>query len=122
MAVKRPIANAAVEEEERTLRVTIETPRSGAYSVSVIREVLRKDSGGRALSSELVPQPVDRKVANVIQETVTLASGTIVKVVDVMEAISLICDRWASEDVTARSATPVAPFIPDFAQGKARIR
>jgi hypothetical protein len=99
MAVTRTIAKPVVKEEERLESAILTVRQDGSYALSVRRQVLGRAQNNELLSVRRAERPVERASGEVANETVTLASGTVIRLVDVVEALDLLADRWAGEDV-----------------------
>lgn len=103
MAITRPIAQDKIPttEDERTSHATISTPVGGDYSITVSREIVRRDAKGTVVGGPYPAQPVYRKASSILNESVTVELDG--KRVDVpaaliMAALPEFFDRWATED------------------------
>jgi hypothetical protein len=104
MATETPInaAKAPVKLEERTWRANIETPRGGAYSIQVYRQQTKLDEDGTVVGeSKMLTTPVQRLATAIQNEQVTIPGGTVVTAAQVLAALPLFFDRWATEDANA---------------------
>jgi hypothetical protein len=99
MAITRDVERPTTAEEERTVRITIRTPRAGNYSVSINREIVARDAEGEAIGNPRpIPIPINRSFAAVMKESVTLDDGTAITIPQIAETIAKLADRWAVED------------------------
>jgi len=108
MAVTRNIAKPMTREEDRVGSITIDTPPSGGYSIHMRRVITGRANDGSVVSAPRGGAQVDRDSTRVTSETATLASGTIVKLADIIEALDVLADRWVAEDDVARAAAVLA--------------
>lgn len=108
MAITRPITATAIEEEERTWRANIETPRGqeAAWAIQIYRETVQKDSEGNYLNAIQSMTPVVRLAEAVAGERVTLSDSTELQVSSLYEALMILFDRWAEEDSAAGAGGP----------------
>ena len=92
MAITHEDVTKQIQSETRTWRINIETPRGVVPVITAHRELI-KTADGELIGSSPMPA-VERNVGSVISETVTLASGKVVSVADMVEAIPAFIDRW----------------------------
>lgn len=111
MAITEPIANPAVNETRRTSRATIEVPRNSVGEFAVYREKLGLDAEGNVVWVEQSQVAVRRGFAQIAEETVTLGDGTELTGQEVIEALSVLFDRWGDEEA-ANGAQPAPPQAP----------
>lgn len=110
MAITERIANPAVEETRRTSRASIEVPRNAPGEFAVYREKLGLDAEGNVVWVEQNQVPLRRGFAQIAEETVTLGDGTELTGQEVIEALSVLFDRWGDEE--AAKQAPVMPSEP----------
>jgi hypothetical protein len=114
MAINLPLTDVATREE-RTWRANIETPVGGNYAIQVYREIVDKDGDGNVLNVTKKAGVVERAAAAIAEESVTLPSGGgTVTAAQILGALPLFFDRWATEDAeaAAAAAVPVVPAPP----------
>lgn len=115
MAINLPLTEVATREE-RTWRANIETPVNGNYAIQVYREIVDKDDEGNVLNVTKKAGVVERAAAAIASESVTLPSGGgTVTAAQILGALPLFFDRWATEDAeaAAAAAVPVVPAPPE---------
>jgi hypothetical protein len=100
VSVERVDQVAAATREERTRRVVIETPKNGAYSILVYREVVVRDADGNVLAAREIPAPIHRVVSSIIDQKVTIG-GIQVPAARIIAALPMFFDMWADEDIAA---------------------
>jgi hypothetical protein len=106
MAITRTIARPMTREEDRVAAVTVDMPPSGGFSIHASRVVTGRANDGSIVGSPRGGAQIARSSARISSETVTLASGAIVRVTDIVEALDLLADRWGAEDDAARAQGP----------------
>jgi hypothetical protein len=114
MAINLPLTEIA-SREERTWRANIETPVTGNYGIQVYREIVDKDADGKVINVTKKAGVVDRLASAIAEESVTLpGGGGTVTAQQILAALPLFFDRWATEDAeaAAAAAVPVVPAPP----------
>ena len=114
MAINLPLTDVATREE-RTWRANIETPVGGNYAIQVYREIVDKDDEGKVVNVTKKAGVVERAAAAIASESVTLPSGGgTVTAAQILGALPLFFDRWATEDAEAAAAAAeqVIPVVP----------
>lgn len=81
----------------RTWRTTIDTPKGGPYIVTANRERLLVNND-EIISREENAGIVQRNVADVAAEQVTLAGGKVLTAAEVTEAVEKFLEKWELED------------------------
>lgn len=115
MAIELPLTDIA-SREERTWRANIETPVTGNYGIQVYREIVDKDADGKVVNVTKKAGVVDRLASAIAEESVTLpGGGGTVTAAQILAALPLFFDRWATEDAeaAAAAAVPVVPAPPE---------
>lgn len=107
MAVTKQVTNQVVEQREQSWRINFEMPSSGSPSVQIYREVIGLDAEGNVVGR---PQQsytaVNRTFEAVQDEVATLEDGSELTFADLVEALSVLGDKWAEEDATAATQQP----------------
>lgn len=115
MAIELPLTDIA-SREERTWRANIETPVTGNYGIQVYREIVDKDADGKVVNVTKKAGVVDRAASAIAGESVTLpGGGGTVTAAQILAALPMFFDRWATEDAeaAAAAAVPVVPAPPE---------
>jgi hypothetical protein len=111
MAITRNVARPVTKEEERLERAVLSSRPDGTYSLQVQRQVLGKTAQGDIVSARGTPHAIERASSVVKDETATLASGAVIRLADIVEALDILADRWSAQDESARN-TPKPEQLP----------
>lgn len=101
MAIRTPINMTATNEDQRTWRATIDTPATGAYSITVNRETVKRDAQENIVGEPQRGDTVFRVATDIQSETVTVTvngQDVVVSAALIMLALPKFFDRWAQED------------------------
>jgi hypothetical protein len=109
MAITRNVALPVTKEEERLERVVLAARPDGTYSLQVHRQVLGKTAQNVIVAARGAQHPIARASSVVKDETATLASGTVIRLADIVEALDILSDRWSAQDEAERNTPLTAP-------------
>jgi hypothetical protein len=100
MATDLGTRSVSVKTSERTSAFALETRFGQDPRLVIQRERLCVDGGGNVLSATAA-RTVIRLASRIGAEQVALASGTVITIAQLAEALPLFFDRWAGEDIKA---------------------
>jgi hypothetical protein len=103
MAIEQGTETVAVTTEERTLHVTIDTPKGGDPTVMVFREIVRTTPDGAVLSKQ-DGAIVQRSLSQVAEETFAVGDKTYTGA-EIAALISAVADTWRQQEIAAAAAS-----------------
>jgi len=110
MAITKTVANTIVSAREQTWRINFEIPANGTPAIQIYRETVGLDAEGNVVGQPMQTYtPVARNFADVEEEIATFDDGSDVTFGDVVEALQVFGDKWATEDADKPPPGPPAP-------------
>lgn len=106
MALDQGTETLAITTQERSWRITIETPKGGDPTVTVHRETVRTAPDGTIISKEPCGQ-VSRSLSVTAAQTFKVG-GNSYSVAEIAGVIAAIADAWRQEDIEAEAKTRLA--------------
>jgi hypothetical protein len=110
MAIDQGTATIAVDTQERTWRVNIETAKGADPVVTVWREVVKTAPDG-SIVSKVQGAMVQRALSAVATQTIAVPGASppiVLTMARLAETIAATADQWRQEDINT-SAPVVAP-------------
>jgi hypothetical protein len=109
MALDQGTVTVAVTSQERTWRVSIETPRGVDPTIKVFREEVKTDANGIVIS-KTVGVRVSRGLSVTAAQSFTVAGKTYTTA-EIAVVIAAIADAWRTEDIAAAAAKVTAAKV-----------
>jgi len=102
MAIDQGTETIAVNTQERTWRINIETQRGVDPVVTAFRETVRTGPDGEVISKEISGN-TSRALSAVAAQAFTVAGKSYTSA-EIAVVIAMIADTWRQEDITAEAA------------------
>jgi|SRR5947209_9693779 len=105
MAIDQGTETLAIKTQERTWRLTIETPKGGQYVATAYREVVRTTPDGTVISKE--PSGMTSRVLSDVQAEVqpfTPAAAGWISGAELAGLLAARADAWRQADLEAEAA------------------
>lgn len=104
MAIDKGTKTLDIKTEERTWRITIETPKGGDPTVTIHRETVRTAPDGSVISKE-PGATVIRSLSRSAAQSFKIGED-VYDVAEIAGVIAAITDVWRQEDIDTTSSLP----------------
>lgn len=98
MAIDQGTETVAITTEERTWRITIDTPKGADPTVTIHRQTVRSTPDGSVLAVDNINNPIRRSLSTIAKEEITV-DGVTLSGVQTAAFLSAWADMWRQQDI-----------------------